>query len=245
MKRGLTLLEVMVVTICMAIIIGASSSAVYTAITHTAKVKASRSIYDRNALFEDRFRSILQNAILSSTATDTNSYFLGGAGVGGSTTEALSSSSSDSSQVQLTFVAYSPPVPSDLIQSTDDFTTLNNNYGPQGGLSEYSFTQTPIGNASVDQGYFLRRQTPPDGDPTQGGYQSVFDADVETVSYEFYDGTEWTPSWDSTTMQTPRLPAAVRITYRRKGDTADHLFVVRLVHSDVTPDNPVTQAAQQ
>ena len=36
MKRGISLLEVMIVTICMAIILGASSEAVYTAIRHTS-----------------------------------------------------------------------------------------------------------------------------------------------------------------------------------------------------------------
>ena len=224
MKRGISLLEVMIVTICMAIILGASSEAVYTAIRHTSKVKASRTVYDRNAQFEDRFRSILQNAILSSNAADTNSYFLGGSGVGNSTTNATGGTSLGSDGIQLTFV-------------TDTF-------GPQGGLTEYSFTQTPIGNATSDQGYFLRHQTPPDGDPTQGGYQAVFDPDIESVSYEFYDGTNWDPTWDTTTMQTPRLPAAVRITYRRKNDDKDHVFVIRLVHSDVTPDNPVTQTIQ-
>ena len=141
-------------------------------------------------------------------------------------------------------MSFSPNVPLELLQSTDDFTTLNDTFGPQGGLTEYSFTQTPIGNATSDQGYFLRHQTPPDGDPTQGGYQAVFDPDIESVSYEFYDGTNWDPTWDTTTMQTPRLPAAVRITYRRKNDDKDHVFVIRLVHSDVTPDNPVTQTIQ-
>jgi Tfp pilus assembly protein PilE len=51
-KRGITLIELISVVVCMAIIIGASSTSVYTAIVHTSKVKASRAVYDRNALFE-------------------------------------------------------------------------------------------------------------------------------------------------------------------------------------------------
>ncbi|MEI8281679.1 MAG: hypothetical protein WCG75_04675, partial [Armatimonadota bacterium] len=64
------------------------------------------------------------------------------------------------------------------------------------------------------------------------------------ISYEFYNGTDWDVSWDTTSMATPRLPAAVRITYRRKNDSADHIFLVRLIHSDATSDNPVVTGAQ-
>jgi hypothetical protein len=38
-----------------------------------------------------------------------------------------------------------------------------------------------------------------------------------------------------------RLPSAVRVTYRFKKDTRDHVFVVALPYSDVTTANPVTQ----
>jgi hypothetical protein len=233
-KRGLTLLEVMVVTLCMAIIIAASTSAVFTAVTHTSKVKASRIVYDRNAQFEDRLRTILQNAYLSSTAGDTNSFFLGGEDV-------VEVPNGVGNQSQLVFTGLSPRVPSELIESTDDFETLNESYGPEGGIVEYSLSLSPVGNAPVEQALFLRHQTPADGDPSQGGLESVLDPDVESISYEFYNGSDWDTAWDTTEMNPPRLPSAIRVTYQRVNDENSHYFTVRLIHSDVTVDNPVIQ----
>ncbi len=232
--RGLTLLEVMVVTVCMAIIIAASTSAVFTAVTHTSKVKASRAVYDRNALFEDRLRTILQNAYLSSVAADTNSYFLGGEDV-------VEVPNGVNNQSQLVFTGLSSRIPSELIESTDDFETLNETYGPEGGMVEYSLSLTPVGNAPVEKALFVRHQTPADGDPSQGGLESVLDPDVDSISYEFYNGTDWDTAWNTTEMNPPRLPAAIRVTYRRVNDDNDHYFTVRLIHSDVTVDNPVVQ----
>jgi Tfp pilus assembly protein PilE len=243
MKRGITLLEVMVVTVCMAVIVAATTSSVFTALNHTNRIKASRKSYDQNALFEDRVRLILQNAYLSSVTTDTGSYFYGGAGVLDSVTGGGTGQSSN--QVQLVFTALSPRVPSELLNSTDDFATLNNSFGPEGGMTEYSLSLTPVGQAPVDQALFLRHQTPPDGDPTQGGMETILDPDITTINYQFYDGLEWVQAWDTQSISPPRLPAAVQISYRRKNDTVDKMFVVRLIHSDVTSDNPVTTAAQQ
>lgn len=236
-KRGLTLIEVMVVSVCMAIIIGASSSAVFAALQHTNKVKASRVVYDRNAHFEDRLRSILQNAYLSSVVTDPNSYFLGGQDV-------VEVPNGVNNENQLVFSGLSQRIPSELIESTDDFETLNESYGPAGGLVEYSLSLSPVGNAPVDKALFLRRQTPADGDPAQGGLESILDPGIESISYEFYNGESWDTSWDTTSLNPPRLPAAVRITYRRVNDEVDHFFVVRLIHSDATSDNPVLQEIQ-
>ncbi|MEI7987326.1 MAG: hypothetical protein WCI55_17020, partial [Armatimonadota bacterium] len=146
-----------------------------------------------------------------------------------------------SNENQLVFSGLSPRIPSELIESTDDFETLNQTFGPEGGMTEYSLSLTPVGNAPVDQALFIRHQTPSDGDPSQGGLESIIDPDIESISYEFYNGTGWDVSWDTTSMNPPRLPAAIRITYRRRNDEVDHYFVVRLIHSDVTVDNPVTQ----
>ncbi len=236
--QGITLLEVLVVAVCMAVLIGASTSAVFTAIRHTSKVKASRSVYNRNALFEDRLRSILQNAYLSSVATDPNSYFLGGQDV----VEVPNGTTDES---QLVFSGLAQRIPSEVLESTDDFETLNQQYGPEGGLTEFSLSLTPVGSAPVEQALFLRKQTPADGDPAQGGLESILDSDIVSISYEFYNGESWDTSWDTTALNPPRLPAAVRITYRRIDDESDHFFIVRLIHSDATVDNPVLQEIQQ
>lgn len=238
-KRGITLIELISVVVCMAIIIGASSTSVYTAIVHTSKVKASRAVYDRNALFEDRLRAVIENAYLSSDATDTKSYFIGGQNV------SQSAPGQSSDENQLVFTGLSSRIPSEVLESTDDFETLNSTYGPEGGVSEYALSLTPIGDSPVDTALFLRKQTPADGDNSQGGYQSVLDPDIDTISYEFYNGTDWDVTWDTQTTNIPRLPAAVRITYRRRDDSTDHYFIVKLIHSDVTPDNPVTSGEDQ
>jgi hypothetical protein len=76
---------------------------------------------------------------------------------------------------------------------------------------------------------------------TQGGMESVLDADIESINFEFWDGLQWITEWDTQASNTPRLPAAVRITYQRQDDANDRFLVVRLKHSDITPDNPLTQ----
>ncbi|RYG45550.1 hypothetical protein EON79_12380 [bacterium] len=72
----------------------------------------------------------------------------------------------------------------------------------------------------------------------------MLDADVATISYEFWDGTEWITEWDTRSTQGRRLPASVRITYTRNGDEQEHVFTVRIVGSDVTEDNPITAGVQ-
>ena len=129
MRRGVTLLETLVVAACMAVIIVATSSAVYTAIQHTNKVKASRVSYDRNALFEDRLRSVLQNAYLSEVATDPNSYFYGGVDVSDSGTSQSSSLGNSGNQNSITFSALSPHIPSELVNDTNDDSKSLNSIG--------------------------------------------------------------------------------------------------------------------
>ncbi len=236
-QRGVSMVELMVVVICMAIILAASFPVAMTALRHTESVKDSRVVYNRNAQFEDRLRSILENAYLSSDTTDTKSYFRGGQDL------PQTQAGQDTDPSTLEFTAVSPRIPSEVLDSNADFETLNQTYGPEGGMTEYEIGLTPIGESPVDSGLFMRHQTPADGDPTQGGYQTVLDPDIDSISYEFYNGTDWDVTWDTQSSNTPRLPAAVRITYHRKSDSADHYFVVRLINSDVTPDNPVSTGA--
>ncbi len=238
-KRGITLLEMMIVTLCMVVILSSVIMFAVTALKHTTAVKETRATFNTNSALEDRIRNLLEGAYLSSVATDTSSYFKGGPDV------ALTNPNDSSDPTLLVFTALSPRVPSELLASNSDFETLNQSYGPQGGMTEYALSLTAIGDSTVDQGLFLRHQTPADGDSSQGGYQSVLDANVDSISYEFYDGTDWIQTWDTGSMTTPRLPAAVRITYHRKDEQNDHQLVVHLLHSDVTPDNPVVSGVQQ
>ena len=235
LKQGLTLIELLVVVFSMSIILGAVSSVVLTSFRHTDRVKASRETSDRDARFEDRLRQLLQSAYLSTNQADTSSFFLSGA-------ESETTLGSNGTPGQLVFTALSDKVPSEMLNSTDDFETVNQTYGPHGAITEVSLSTSPVGEAPVQTGLFYRHQTPADGDSTQGGIETVFDSDIDTISFEFFDGTDWLTTWDTQSQATPRLPAAVRVTYTRSSDNSGRVMVVRLIHSDVTPDNPVEQA---
>ncbi len=235
-RRGITLLELMVSVVITAIIVAAAAQATAVALRHNAGVQASRVVSDRNEDFEARLRRLIELSYLSTVTTEASSFFIGGDNTGDT------DSSMATAGGGLIFTILGEKLPADYLESTDDFETLNQTYGPRGGMTEVSLSLTPIGNDSGSQtGLFIRRQTPADGDPSQGGFESVFDSGVEQISFEFYDGTDWATSWDTQAMETPRLPAAVRVTYRRTNDAADRIFVVRLPLSDVTPDNPLTQ----
>lgn len=233
-RRGFTLVELMVVLISMALILSVVSTSVLTAIQHTERVKASRVTSERDRLFEDRIRTIFQAAYLSTDPTDASSYFIGGEDVDNEV------SGNVGGGTQVIFTALNSKLPANILESGDDFETLNSTYGPQGGVSEISISLTPVGNAPVEEGMFLRKQTPADGDPSQGGRESVLDPDIRTIGLEFYDGTSWIESWNTQQSNTPRLPSAIRLLYSRESDTQDHYIIIHLPHSDVTPNNPVT-----
>lgn len=179
--------------------------------------------------FENSLRDVIRRAALSPTTGDPASYFLGGAlSIGGSGTEATS--------VVFTALRY----PSDaLLGSEATFEEINERYGPPAGMEEISLSMTPYGDAGGRTGLFLRRQTPADGDPTQGGYEELLSPDVASIRFEFFDGREWITAWDTTAQAEPRLPAAVRVIYTYvETPDIERTFVVKLPHSDVTPLDP-------
>ena len=141
LKHGLTLIELLVVVFSMSIILGAVSSVVLTSFRHTDRVKASRETSDRDARFEDRLRQLLQSAYLSTNQADTSSFFLSG-------------TESDTTPGQLVFTALSDKVPSEMLNSTDDFETINQTYGPHGAITEVSLSTSPVGEAPVQTGLF-------------------------------------------------------------------------------------------
>jgi prepilin-type N-terminal cleavage/methylation domain-containing protein len=233
-KRGLTLIELMVAIVITAIIAASASQATYVAVRQNASAKAYRLAATRDAQFEDRLRALISSACLSTVTTDSASYYLGG-DAAGDTDQNITTSGAG-----LVFTSLGERLPAEFVTSQDDFETLNQTYGPRGGLTEVSISQSAIGNAPVSTGLYLRKQTPADGDSSQGGFESSLDPDIDSISFEFYNGESWDLTWDSTAMDVPRLPAAVRVTYSRTSDSVERIFVVRLPLSDVTPDNPVT-----
>jgi len=142
---------------------------------------------------------------------------------------------------ELVFTVLGEPTSNAALQdSSNDFVQQNQTRGPEGGVVELQIGLTPVGTPPSDKkGVFIRQQRPADADPTQGGYEWLLLPDIDYLLFEFWDGTQWQQSWDTTTQSTIRLPAAVRVTYSKGTDTRT-VFVVQLPLSDVTPANPAT-----
>ncbi len=228
MRRGFTLIELLVSAIVIGIISLALASAFAYGVSYQSHADASRQRELERSKFEDRVRALLQNATIDSDVTDTSEYFLAGADAAGA-------------DDRLTFVTEIPHIPGAQLDSQDDFETQNANLGPQGGLEEVSIGLTPVGQTN-QSGLFVREQRPADGDPTQGGTETVLQSNVTSIQWQFFDGVNWQTTWDSS-QTSRRIPAAVEVTYQLQDDPDQHSFVVRLYKSDVTPDNPVTQTS--
>jgi hypothetical protein len=231
--RAVTLIELLVAIAMTVVIIGALTRAYVVSLDYDSKIRTSRDQDDRYRLFEDKVTGLLQNAYLSADATDSTSYFIAGDPAG----------NQGSGPVDIvTFTTTSSRIPGSVLESTADWESLNDSVGPQGGVSEISVSTTAVGDPGDKQGLFERQQTPSDGDPTQGGKESVLNPDVSQIQFQFFDGLEWTDAWDTRQGQR-RLPAAVQVTYSLNGDDNQRSFIVRLPLSDVTPDNPLQTEA--
>jgi hypothetical protein len=147
---------------------------------------------------------------------------------------------------QITFTSANSSVPASLVNSNVDFETLNEQYGPQGGVTEVSLSMTAVGDAGQNKGLFIREQRPADGDPTQGGTERVLNSDITSIQFQFFDGTNWIDTWDTRQGQGQRrIPAAIKVTYQLDGDETDHTMIIQCPLSDVTSLNPVqTETAQ-
>lgn len=233
-RRGLTLIELLLAATISAFIVVSVAGAYVTGINFEKGLNTSHDRDEAKVVFESRITNLIKGAFVTSDTADLSSYFVAQA-----TADAGSTVGADT----LTFTTTSEGVNSSLITSEDDFETLNQKYGPQGGLAEVSLSVTPVGDPAGKSGLFLREQRPSDGDATQGGYETLLSPDVTTIGFEFYDGTDWATEWDTLTDGTRRIPAAVRVTYTLSGEEdTNHVILVRLANSDVTAINPVTVA---
>lgn len=235
-QRGLTLLELLVALIGSAILIGGVALSYEVAASWQRRSPAKRDAMEKVTRFQDRLIHLLENAYITSDENDADTYFMSGTGdeVGANALSLVFTSTGDN--------------PSEAFLTADtetDFETLNETYGPQAGIAEISLSLTPVGDAPVNEGLFLREQRPADGDETQGGKESVLNPDVESIYFEFWDGSEWATSWSTDEIR--RLPAAVRVTYRLREEDSDRVLIVRLKNSDVTTQNPAvaTQGGTQ
>lgn len=231
---GISLIELLMAMVMTAIFASALSMAFSSEITTQRLEETRRAEQDHTDALENRITAIIRGAKLTPTATDTTSFFQG-----------ISDSGSDQAgSGRITLTTAAPGVPVASINSTDDFETQQTSQGPVGSITEVSLGTTPIGDAAGQSGLFERIQHPSDGDPTQGGYETLLDPDVKSIGFQFWDGLEWVTTWDTTT-NTRRLPEAVQVTYTLNNDQQEtqHAFVVDIPASDVTAQNPYTATA--
>ncbi len=250
-RRGITLVELLLALSISVLVMMAAGNAYVIGLRNAKTLGDGRAAIAKRAAFEATLTDVFDHAYVDPDVTDTASYFLSGDAVSSSTASTsapslggsggASSGSGDNSSVVFTVLGRRPP--SSLLASQNDFETNNESFGPVAGSTEIQLGTSAVGQPSSDQqGLFLREQSPSDGDPTQGGTESLLGSDVQTVAFEFYDGTAWQTTWDTNTMTPRRLPSAVRVTYRLKTDTGDTVAVFALPNSDVTTDNPVVQS---
>jgi prepilin-type N-terminal cleavage/methylation domain-containing protein len=222
-RRGITLIELMTAMVLSGIVLVSLVSVFATSVQQQLTDGQAREAYETEASFEERVRKYLSHAYLNPDPANQTTFFHGRVLNGAS---ALGSDAAD----ELVFTTIGTGVTGAAANSTEtDFAARNQQFGPVGGTNEVSISMTPVGQGGDNQGVFLREQNPSDTDSEQGGYESIMDPDIETVSFEFYDGTDWLGEWDSDSNRS--LPRAVRINYTRSGDSDTvHTFVVRLVN---------------
>lgn len=233
--RGLTLLELLLALALSAVLALALTFTFAAAMNLQKSQETRRATVDETDRTEQTLTQIIQGAKISATATDTTTFFIG-QDDGGST---------DLGCDRLTLSTTAPGVPmASQDDSDDDFETQQSKRGPVGGVSEISLGTTPVGDAGSRAGLFERIQRPSDGDPTQGGMESLLSSNVSEIGFEFWNGSQWVSVWD-TTNGDRRLPAAVQVSYRLKNDpqSQTRVFVVNIPESDVTTTNPDTAQA--
>lgn len=232
-RRGVSLLELLVVAVMGAIVVTGAARAFQAGVDFQARVVPERESQLDRQRFEDGVARLIRSAYISEDEQDATTYFIASNSSGGvSLTDAASADT-------IIFTVLGTPPPASYLNSSEDFETRNSTFGPQGGAAEIQLGTTPVGEAGERTGLFLREQRPSDGEPLQGGYEQVFEERVNSMFFEFWNGETWVGEWDTETQGERRLPAAVRVTYDFVGESNSRSFVVRVPLSDVTPESPL------
>ena len=232
-RRGTTLLELLLVLTIIGLITAGAVRAFVAGIDVERRLREDGDDRTRMTTIRRELKALISHAYLSTTPGDPGTYLVGET-VGGNGGGLLGGAADE-----LTFTAVGLRTPSAALDSQDDFEQQNERYGPQGGLTEISLSTYPFDAPEGVAGLFVREQRPADGDPTQGGRQRLLDPNVESATFEFFDGLDWQGQWDTRTQGTPRLPSAVRVTLRMRERDEPVVIVVPLLASDVTPEDPV------
>ena len=249
-RRGVTLIELLIVLVITAILASAIGYAFTAELTMQRVEEARRGDLDRSDATERRIARLLQGAKLTAPVAASPVPILPAGGppiAAGPTADAAQatyfagvteSGASDLGCDRLTFTTTAPALPLAALDGTDDFETQQGARGPVGGLAEVSLSVTPVGDAGGRAGLFERIQRPSDADPAQGGFESLLDSRIARIGFQFWDGAEWVTEWDAT--NPPRLPQAVRVSYTLRGrpDSDVRVFDVPIPASDVDAQTP-------
>lgn len=219
-RRGITLIELLTAMALSGIVILGLVTVFGEAVQQQLTDGQRREEFEQSIGFEDRVRHLISHSYLSMVEGDQNTFFIGRTVSGSS----IGNNAAD----ELVFTTLGTGIPGQALTTTEvDFDARNEQFGPIGGPVEIAITKNPIGQGGDSTGVFLREQKPSDSDPEQGGFESVLDDGIESVSFEFFDGNDWVSEWDS--LVTRALPLAVRVSYTRVEDTETvRVFVVRL-----------------
>ncbi len=233
--RAFTHVELVVTVAILGLIAVGVSAAFDAGIQFQTKVLPARADLEAKRAIEERLRDLLARAYVDPSSEEATGVFIAYL-----SDRASLSGEAGAMPDSLVFSSAGKPPRGAYLAAADDFETLNEKFGPQGGIAETSLSLAPIGETEQTDGVFLREQRPIDTDPYQGGYESVLTAEIEALGFEFWDGTAWVVEWDTSTMPEARLPAAIRVSYRFASDPQDELrsMIVRVALSDVTPENP-------
>ncbi len=266
--RGFTLLELLIsVTIMVAVLLGCVE-VLSIGIGFNEHLRTGRTTETNRQQFEEKLTDLIHRIYIDPNSnTSARTYFVGQTGmgmpvgqtvqpgqtisataanntgtrVGGATGAPAGASSSSGNSDSLLFTTIGRKPSAAALASTDDFETNNQNFGPQGGVAECSLSLSPVGDSKGKQGLVYRQQLPADEDATQGGYESIIEPDITHITFEFFDGTTWQTGWNTFNQTTRQLPNAIRVTYGLTNESVDHVLIIGVWLSNVTPQSPATQ----
>ncbi len=239
--RGVTLIELLTALVIGVFVALGLNLAFSSAMRYQTEVVPRRAEALQEFAIEARLRRLLERAFVDNSLDSEHTFFIGRVDPSGS-----SSLNAGEAATEIMFTVVGGRLPGGALAQTGvTFEDRNSNLAPVGGITERRIGLSPIGDAGDLTGAFLREQTPSDSDPEQGGFESLLDERITTLSFEFWDGSDWQPDWDTDTGER-RLPAAVRISYTLNTDEDELLrvFVVRLPASDITAANPLGTEVQ-
>ena len=233
-RRGVTLIELLAALALTGIIVAALTVVFKGALNFVTSNPETIAAREEVRAQDEKIERFLAQTYLTPDATDSKCFFV-----------ASSQSGATSGNDTLTFttVGVRPDGRALTPNEDDTFEDLNNLIGTQGGISEVSFSVQPVGEPTTQtEGLYMRVQRPADGDPTQGGKETLLVPGITTVLFEFWNGTGWVETWD-TRSGDRRIPSLVKVTLGTATNQNETVLTVPLQYSDVTTTNPSAQGA--